>query len=586
MCYFCYTDCYTNISTSGSETFLEGGVPVFTLCPTCSEQIDMGTGISGIPWGWALYDLNPSQQHQFVFCRDASITTSTVTLTDCWTGAALASNPSSILFSNATTTVGGTCDTLTLPANTDIGTATYSIAPTTGIVGFGGYNDGATLIYPDSLAVGTYTVTYNFTPPASSGCGSVSGTFTFTIAHSLTVTVNSSAICIGQQTATLTASGATNYTWTPVTGLSSTTGSAVTANPSSTINYTVTGTSSDSMGVAIAIVTVMPLPPVSVSSASICVGGTATLTASGASSYTWSIGATTDTIIVSPTITTTYSVSGTIGTCSSTATSTVIVNTVPTMTVTASSVAICSGSKDTITASGATTYTWAPTSSLSDSTIANPIASPTTTTVYTVTGANACGISSPQTVTVTTNPLPAITINLSNNNVCAGQQSVTLTATGALSYTWYPSDSLNYDTGSTFIFMPYSTETFTLLGTATNGCVNWTDAVVNVYAMPVDSFILLQDTVPHTWDAYAFFSSNVETATWYWGDGDSTVALYPSHTYSAAAYYHICVTATDTAGCSMTYCSNDSLYRLANNSPYSSMVYVNVDSSSTHATGI
>jgi len=90
------------------------------------------------------------------------------------------------------------------------------------------------------------------------------------------------------------------------------------------------------------------------------------------------------------------------------------------------------------------------------------------------------------------------------------------------------------------------------------------------------NFSLIQDTIPHTWDAYPNYFSNVVSAAWYWGDGDSTIALYPSHTYSVAGWYNICVTTIDTGGCSSHYCQNDTVYRLANNSPYSAMVYINV----------
>ena len=49
------------------------------------------------------------------------------------------------------------------------------------------------------------------------------------------------AICTGNST-TLTASGASTYSWSPATGLSATTGATVTASPTTTTTYTVTGT--------------------------------------------------------------------------------------------------------------------------------------------------------------------------------------------------------------------------------------------------------------------------------------------------------------------------------------------------------
>ena len=89
------------------------------------------------------------------------------------------------------------------------------------------------------------------------------------------------------------------------------------------------------------------------------------------------------------------------------------------------------------------------------------------------------------------------------------------------------------------------------------------------------SYSLVADAAPHTWDAYPTYPANVDSAIWYWGDGTSTTGLYPSHTYSVADKYNICVYVI-ASGCSSGYCQNDSVYRLSNNNTLSNMVYVNV----------
>ncbi|HEX7412433.1 MAG TPA: choice-of-anchor tandem repeat GloVer-containing protein [Bacteroidia bacterium] len=101
---------------------------------------------------------------------------------------------------------------------------------------------------------------------------------------------------------------------------------------------------------------------------------------------------------------------------------------------------------------------------------------------------------------------------------------------------------------------------------------------------PTVTYTLTADIAPHTWDAYAAYSPNVVSARWYWGDGKDTMALYPSHTYSVAGTYSICVAAYSACGDSAISCQNDAVSRSGNNSPYSSMVYINVLSS--HTTGI
>jgi len=110
----------------------------------------------------------------------------------------------------------------------------------------------------------------------------------------------------------------------------------------------------------------------------------------------------------------TYNISG----CTP-VTTTMTVNVLPA--VTASSAVICSGSPATLSASGATGYTWVPASGLSSTISATPTASPTITTTYTVTGTNTTtGCSGVTTAAVTVNALPSASFTASVNPVCAG----------------------------------------------------------------------------------------------------------------------------------------------------------------------
>ena len=116
--------------------------------------------------------------------------------------------------------------------------------------------------------------------------------------------------------------------------------------------------------------------------------------------------------------------------------------------------------------------------------------------------------------------------------------------------------------------------------TSDSGCISPTitkNHYIEVYPTAQAYVTLHKDSLAaNTWDAYAIYSNNVTTATWSWGDGTTTVSLYPSHTYTTAGYYNICVSVQNDSGCTFTTCQNDSLYRLVNNSPTSKMVYVNV----------
>lgn len=122
------------------------------------------------------------------------------------------------------------------------------------------------------------------------------------------VSVTSGSICIGNSF-TMVASGANTYTFQG--------GNAV-VSPTNNTSYSVIGTATNgcvSQNLAVSNITVNALPTVSATSNStlICVGQTASLSASGASTYIWSTTSNNTVIAISPTITTSYTVTGTDG---------------------------------------------------------------------------------------------------------------------------------------------------------------------------------------------------------------------------------------------------------------------------------
>jgi hypothetical protein len=137
--------------------------------------------------------------------------------------------------------------------------------------------------------------------------------------------VNSETICAGQS-ATLTANGANAYAWS--TGE---TGNSISVSPSETTTFTLTGTTTGCVSDAVsATVTVNKVPTVLVNSETICAGQSATLTASGANAYAWSTGETGNSISVSPSATTTFTLTGTTAGCVSDPVSAIVtVNALP-----------------------------------------------------------------------------------------------------------------------------------------------------------------------------------------------------------------------------------------------------------------
>ncbi|MDI9338990.1 MAG: T9SS type A sorting domain-containing protein [Sediminibacterium sp.] len=216
-----------------------------------------------------------------------------------------------------------------------------------------------------------------------------------------------------------------------------------------------------------------PVVAIAGGTAAVCSGNTVNLSASGASTYSWSSGATTSTVSVSPGSTTTYTVIGTNAvSCTNTAVQTVTVNPAPVVSVSGAT-AVCAGQSAVLTASGASTYVWS--NAATTTTIS---ASPTVTTVYTATGtANGCDGVGSLTVTVNANPVVSVS---GATAVCAGQSAV-LTASGASTYVWS-----NAATTTTISASPTVTTVYTATGTA-NGCDGVGSLTVNVNANPVVS---------------------------------------------------------------------------------------------------
>ena len=140
-----------------------------------------------------------------------------------------------------------------------------------------------------------------------------------------------------------------------------------------------------------------PVLSLTASQSTICNGSSSNLTASGATSYTWSTGPNTASISVSPSVTTTYTVTGhNVPGCTASKTIAVNVNPSPTLAV-APSTSICPGANAVISAtSSATNYTWTP-GSFTTSAIT---VSPSISTVYNVATTNSLGCVTNSNVTV------------------------------------------------------------------------------------------------------------------------------------------------------------------------------------------
>ena len=276
-----------------------------------------------------------------------------------------------------------------------------------------------------------------------------------------TVSADGGTICLGNSQ-NVSASGASTYSWS-----NSGFGDIITVNSATTTTFTVTGTDGNGCNnTATAIVKVNNLPVVTAVGGTICQGNSQIVSANGANTYSWNTLESGVSINVSPTITTTYTVTGTdVNGCSNDTIAVVTVNTLPL--VLAAGGTICQGNSQNIIASGAIIYSWNIGKS-SDTISINP----TITTTYTVTGTDGNGCLNTATAEVIVNTLPTVTAV--GGTICYGS-SQNVVASGANIYTWNNSES-----GDTISVNPLINTTYTVTGTDNNNCSNTANAVVSV----------------------------------------------------------------------------------------------------------
>jgi subtilisin family serine protease len=304
----------------------------------------------------------------------------------------------------------------------------------------------------------------------------LNGTTTITVTKTLsingipTVAVNNQTICSGG-TATLNATGAQTYSWS--TGF---VGNPLLVTPPTNTVYSVTGNSLGCISSTTVSVTIGSQLSVFItpSQPSVCAGGTSTLTASGAVSYTWNNNSNATAIVVTPTSSTTYSIIGSNGACTGTTLLTVTVVPTPTISVsTVPSQTICLGKTATLTANGSyTNYTWVtPTVNASSVTV-----SPSVNTSYTVYASAAGGCNTSSVVNMVIKPVPNAATTTTNAS-CQGcpdgiAEVVASGGVGPYTYQWLPVG------GTQSVVNGFTDGCYTVVVTGANSCSTSTTACV------------------------------------------------------------------------------------------------------------
>ena len=447
-----------NGSSNGAASFMaSGGTSPYTYSWSPSGgSSSSATGLSAGTYTVSVYDSNSCLQTQTVTITQPLAITSTVS-----------STPAS--------------------CGNNSGTATVSVSGGSGAYTFLWNPSAATTATATGLQAGNYSVTIT----DSNGCTKID-IVAVSATGSVSATANPAAICAGQ-TATLTASGGTNYSWN--TGATT---SSINVTATTTTTYTVIVSLGSCADTAFAVVSVVSSPVANAgTNQTVCMGTVVTLNATGGGSYLWSNGQSTSSITASPTSTATYSVTVTnsagctdVSLVTVVATPSVVANAGPDQT-------ICTGSSVSLSASGGTSYSWIPATGLSNPNIYNPIASPPGTTTYSVIVSSGSCPSASAIVNVLVNTGPVASA-ASNVTISPGQ-STTLSAGGGGTYLWS-----NGATDSPIVVAPLVTTIYCVTVTDASSCSD--TACVTVYVEPLncagvsteDAFVLPNAFSPNT----------------------------------------------------------------------------------------
>lgn len=348
----------------------------------------------------------------------------------------------------------------------------------TGTYGSGTLVDSTDTIWVSPSVTTTYTVAGEGYCVAAESSDS-SQSITITVNPSPTITANASpttTLCSGESV-TLTGGGASTYVWD--NGVSD----GVSFTPTATTTYKVVGTDVngcvDSTTINITVSAGLTAGINYTGSTTVCSGTPVTLNGTGATTYAWNNGVS-DGVAFTPLVTNTYTVTGSSPSgCSDTEDITITVIAGPSVSASSGVTTICEGTSLSLSASGADSYSWDNSLGAGQS----HTVSPTVTTTYTVTGTQAATMcTDTDMITITVNNAPNILANaLPNDSLCLGE-SLTLTGSGGVSYTW------NQGVVDGIVFTPtLGSIDYIVNGTDASGCIGKDTVNVKVFSQPVIS---------------------------------------------------------------------------------------------------
>ncbi len=285
------------------------------------------------------------------------------------------------------------------------------------------------------------------------------------------------------------------------------------------------------------------------SNTNICQGSTTVLHANGATSFAWQPGNFTDTIItVSPTITTSYLVTGILGGCSKTDTIIVTVNSNPTTVITGDSI-FCSGSNLALSTSSFASYNWS-----TGSTTQNITVDSANTYIVTVTDGNGCTATASRVVTVNVTPTAVFT---ANDTIGCSPLSVDFinSSSNATSYEWHfgTNDSSSV-TNPIYDYTTSGNYTITLIAYGAGGCSDTMirSNYITIISLPTITSSFTASPLSGCNPLIVTFnntSTNGITYLWNFGDNNTDTVNSPTHIYDSSGIFTVKLLTIDSAYC-------------------------------------
>ncbi len=466
-----------------------------------------------------------------------------------------------VLITNPNVQISGdneicTGDTTQLTAT---GGSTFVWSPSTGVSNTGIANP---LFFP--------TTTQDYAVNVTDGAGCIGvGTVTLTVHELPAVDAgNDAGVCAGNSTViggTPTGPNGSSFTWSPGAGLNDVTDANPTAQPSATTTYTVTVvdgnqcTNTDDV-----VITVNPLPTINAGAdTSVCLGSAVQMNATGTGQFAWTptAGLSDPNVanpVASPTASTTYTVTLTdANSCVNTDEVLVQVTGLPSVNAGEDGY-LCPGFGYQLQGAGGGTASWSPSNTLDNANILSPVASPLTTTTYTLTITDGNGCSASDAVQIQVSTDPPIDAGL-DQSTCQGG-SVTLggnpTSIPGTLFQWTPTTGLSDATAANPTVTPTGTTLYTLVVTS-DTCTSHDQVLITLQGVAQAAFTMRLE--PGCDRLRAFFNDlSTGASQWHWdfGDGTTSDEATPQHWFNYGQDIVVTLTVTDVFGCTGTATQN------------------------------